>query len=410
MKNKSQTPSAGSLTVCILILVILLSPTVQWLFPVLYDGRLDGYTPPVSGRPASLLTGFLDKTLQPWAEKYYTSRLGFRPFLVRSFNEFLFSVFGESASRTLFMGETNGLFNDQTITSLNNEIILKDQYSEKYAREADNLARASRMLRAMQKHLYVVIASSKGYIYPQALGERYIHGGVKDLFSRMASFSMALKAKGVQVYDTGPVLRDLVASTNLQTHPYSGVHWNFYVGCLIGEALVKNIEALGFAMPTKRCSGFEYTLGKNSTDTDAISLLNLWFENNLIKPSPFPKYSDDSHKQISRGKRARLLFIGDSFSDQIRESYKKTEPFSKIVFSSYFGTRVPEYPVAGDLPSLPNEENIDKIRRQLLDDIIMSDIIFLEMVDYNTYRLGYGFSEYLLNNQSFFGYKTTQPE
>jgi hypothetical protein len=88
------------------------------------------------------------------------------------------------------------------------------------------------------------------------------------------------------------------------------------------------------------------------------------------------------------------VFIGDSFSDQIRFALFQSNVVSKIIFSSYFQTR--EVYGSGGNQIETSVTSPRDAQDKLMADISEADIIILEMVDYNVSKLSYGFSNFFL--------------
>jgi hypothetical protein len=394
MKTKKITNPIGTFLSIIIIFVIFL-PTVQWLYPFVKPGALYGYTPNIPAKPNDLIKSFFNKSLQTWVEKYFDANLGFRDVLVRSFNEMHFFLFNSNPNQTLFKLGQHGLFNDLSLNNINNDIISRIDLEKKYQIEAKKLFEVQKKLKAQGKYFEVVIASSKSYIYPEDLGSRFLKGGSVQVFDRTASFGNILKSEGVNIYDSGPGLRNFVATSHIDSHPDSGVHWNFYSACIVAKELLKNIDLPKFQkIKNISCGTPSFELRMNYPDVDGLMLLNLWTDANVLKKSPYPAITPD--KTTITQMKPNIVFIGDSFSDQIRFSIKASEIYSKIVFSSYFMRRELENAGTNIKESDDGNENQDIIKSRILKDISESDIVILEMVDYNIPKLGYGFADYFL--------------
>jgi hypothetical protein len=235
----------------------------------------------------------------------------------------------------------------------------------------------------------VVIATSKTYVYPEELGRRYLVGGSEAIFSRAASFGDALKAAGVNVTDSGPELRRLASESGMQTHAIAGLHWNFFVGCTIARRVLRNArESRLPATPDLDCGTPRLEYALDPIDHDGLSLLNIWSDGGLLAKSPYPSIVPIKESAW----RPSIVFIGDSFSYQMRVALQQGGVYSKMAMSSYFALRQVDGPaVVEEKPSSAN------VRDQLMSDVLASDIIILEMVDYNVARFGYGFADYVID-------------
>jgi hypothetical protein len=374
------------------LVTVLALPTLRWLDLRVPDGVLYGYTDEVPPPPTNLMCAFFDKSLQHWVEKYFEVNLGFRPLLIRSFNELNFRFFHEAPKLRLYTTQAHGLYSKMSLESLNDEVVRRKELEERYHIEAEKLLRVQRKLQSQGKYFEVVIGTSKPYVYPNGLGTRYLVGGSESIFERAASFGKVLREAGVNVIDGGPLLREFVAKTGVETHPASGVHWNYYAGCLIASQLLDNIRARQFPKAPMLDCGLPQIAEPHMIDLDGLLLLNIWSTGGVAKLSPYPKIkrNDDSVW------RPNIIFIGDSFSDQIRYALQQSNVYSRLVTSGYFRVREIDDRVANATVAANIKAEESVIHEALMKDIASSDVIILQMVDYNVQRWGYGFADYIL--------------
>ncbi|MCX7114376.1 MAG: hypothetical protein NTW08_00450 [Gammaproteobacteria bacterium] len=368
------------------LIIMLLIPSAQWLFEFGPEVPLYGYTPPIVDKPDDYLKGFFNKSLQSWSEKYVQHHLGFRATLVRTYNEINYRLF-RTTNTKIVTTPKHGLYSNLSIDYLNYEITHKSELEKNYEIEAKKLLEIQKYLASQGKFFQVVIASSKAYIYPEELGNRYLFGGTnKHLFNKTVSFGNILKATGVNVIDAGPILRQLNHNIKLETHPASGVHWNFAAGCIIASRIIVNAQHVLPNLPQLNCGTFQRVHSPlYNVNNDGYLLLNLWSDFGLLKKTTEPTHITLEKKQT--GWHPNVVFIGDSYSAQILYAYEQTKLFNQMVMSSYFQKRDI---VNSKIP----KKNSRPIQEQVIRDIVNSDIIILEMVDYNVNRFSYGFSNY----------------
>jgi hypothetical protein len=369
------------------VLVLLLAlPTIQWATRFVPEGSLYGYTDAIPGPPIQPAGAFFRRTLQPWVKEYFDVNLGFRAFLVRTFNEIHFTLFRENVRKTLISTREHGLHSHLSIHSLNLELRNRVELEKRYRIEAQKLFRAQQLLQARGKYFEVVIATSKTYVYPEELVGRYLVGEGAEIFSRAASFGDALKAAGVNVTDSGPVLRKFAKDSGIETHPAPGLHWNFFSGCIIARRILDNARERRFpATPSFDCGSAQLDYRPKTIDFDGLNLLNIWSDGGLRRTSIYPTIVPIKESVW----RPSVVFIGDSFAFQTRLALQEGGVYSKLVMSSYFATREVDGPAAAEekAPAAPS------VRDQLTADVLAGDIIILEMVDYNVPRFGYGFAD-----------------
>ena len=390
---KSTNPIVGLLLSITLVFMLAL-PTLRWLDIRAPDGKLYGYTDDVSPPPTDLMRAFLDKSLQQWIQKYYEVNLGFRPFLIRSFNELNFRLFQEAPKLRLYNTESHGLYSKMSIDSLNDEIVRRKVLDDLYHVEAEKLLRVQSKLKSQGKYFEVIIGTSKSYVYPNSLGARFLVGGSDGIFERAASFGEILRETGVNVIDGGPLLRDFIARTGIDTHPDSGVHWNYFAGCLVAHQLLDNIRLRQFPDTPLLDCGVPKMDEPHMVDVDGLLLLNIWSNGGVAKPTPYPLIKRNN----DRAWRPNIVFIGDSFSDQIRYALQQANAYSSMIMSGYFRVREVDDRVAGAITPADNKADEATVHKALMKDIENSDVIVLQMVDYNVGRWGYGFTDYYLTS------------
>jgi len=382
-----------SLLYAIILVAVIALPTLRWLTLRKADGALYGYTDDIPKPPVHIFAGFFDKSLQRWFDRYYDVHLGFRERLVRSFNELNFRLFREAPKLRLISTKERGLYSHMSIENLNDEIVRKTELEAKYYIEAEKLLRIQNWLKTQNKHFEVIIGSSKPYIYPEELGCRYLVDGNPDVFERTARFGKILENTGVNVIDAGPLLRRFVQQTGIDSHPVSGVHWNYYAGCIVAKRLNEDVQRSNLpTLPLLECGAPRFA-EPHWVDIDGLLLLNIWSDGNLKKLSPYPEI----HAVNPSAKKPSIVFIGDSFSDQIRYALQQAKIYSRMVTSGYFRTREADIDGNGGQVTHGADTDEQTVRAKLAQDIATSDIVVLQMVDYNVPRWGYGFADYFLN-------------
>lgn len=379
-----------------IIVLVLAAPTLRWLYLKAPDGALYGYTDAVPPRPHKIARAFREKTFQQWCQRYFDANMGFRKPLILSFNEITFRLFREAPRLRLYSTRANGLYSQMSIDSLNDEVSRRALLETRYQEEAQKLLRVQNLLQSAGKDFQVVIGASKPYVYPNDLGHRYLVGGSDDIYGRAASFGNALRTAGVNVVDGGPFLRDYVARTGVETHSHAGVHWNYYAACLVARQMFQSIHDRGMvAAPRLEC-GAPTLDTPHMIDVDGLDLLNIWSTGGVAKRTSYPKPTLVDSSSASPD-LPKIVFISDSFADQIYFSLQQAHVYSSLIGSRYFKAREIVDPASGAVTATDVHADEAKVRGQVVNDIAQSNIVVLEMVDYNIQRWDYGFADYLLN-------------
>lgn len=375
----------------ILLVALLSVPTLAWLALGEPGNKLYGYVDEIPAPPARPVAGLIDKSAQKWAERYYDVHFGFRNELVRTFNEALFRIFREMPRLRLYATPENGLYSGMSLQFLNAEIANRSGFEAQYARTAARLKEMQALLERQGKAFVVVIAASKPYVYPDSLGERYLTGGRERVLERAASFGKALQAAGVNVVDAAPLLRTYAHDLHVSMHPRSGVHWNRYAGCLAAEQLMDKVRSRFPALQPFGCGIPQYH-DPEGPDLDGLYLMNIWSGGGVFEETPQPSLMEADPASW----RPSLVFVSDSFSDQMLGPLQQAHAYSRAVNSGYFHVRELDDNGAGLRRTHDIGHDLAATRKQVLDDIVASDVVVLQMVDYNIGKEGYGLPEYVL--------------
>lgn len=403
-----------TLSFCAVLIGGLALPALRLFQMNAPDGLLYGYTPAVPPRPANLVKAFFDRSFQQWFEKYFEFNLGFRSLLIRSFNEINFRLFSESAKLNVLSTPEHGLYALVHIGSLNDAVMRRELLENRYRLEAQRLRQIQDDILSRGKYFVVVLATSKPYIYLRELDKRYLVEDSNRIVVQGASFRDALRDAGVNVVDSGPILREVVANTGIETHPASGLHWNYYAGCIAAKALLDDVRINRFHQTPRLGCGPPVLAEPHMTDVDGLRLLNIWSSGGIAKPTPYPT-------PVAVGDvtwRPKVLFVGDSYSEHMTSALSKADVLARLIVSNYFRTRESNDPIEGNIAGDDKNNTETAIRNELIRDIENVDVIVLEMVDFNVGRwahsafpyvlsykddqqeMSFGFTDYLLRRSS----------
>ncbi len=384
-----------------IIVLLLCLPLMQSVFHVFHEKPLYGYVEKSVAKPNSLVMSWFDRKSQKYWENMFDEKVGFRTVLIRGFNELSFRFFSELPHLNLYSTKEHGLYFRVSIDQLNNAYTNRKNLTKSYNEFAKKIQKLQQLLEANGKHFVVVISSSKPYVHPQGLGKRLLVSTDKNLFRKIASLGHALKKQGVNVIDSAPFLRKFYRKNAIETHANTGVHWNYYTGCMIAQQLFYNAKKTLTDIPKLECGNPIYKKSE-LVDVDGLWLLNVFSNVNLGKLSPYPQPS----ARFSANYQPKILIVGDSFMDQIIYALDRSKAYGDLVFSRYFKTRTIHKPERSfslnDFPSLTEKQ----IQGDILDDVVKSDLIVLQMVDYNINAFGYGFVDALLERLNI----STNPE
>lgn len=373
----------------IAFVIFLALPALGYFFHFAPGKELFGYVEMKTAQPEKLIPGWLNKTLQPHIEEVVNQKIGFRAAFIRFFNDLNFRLFSEHPHSDIYATKEHGLYFKYSIAHLNNEYLYREKLSQEYDVLAKKLAEIQGLLAAKGKHFEVIISSSKPYLHLEGLGSRFLVNTNNDIYDKTASLGRSLQNHGVHVIDSGPILREFYKKKAVETHAYSGVHWNYYAGCVIAKQLFNDIRKTFSETPSIHCGSPSFQRAK-LIDRDGHLLINILSNAKLVRKSPYPNPS----ASFSGNYRPNMLIVGDSFMHQIIDALDQAKSYSKITISSYFRTHInhtPNEPLLYEDPTSQTETE-----EAVLKAALEKDIIILQMVDYNIIRKGYGFVEALL--------------
>lgn len=376
----------------ILMIWFLCVPFLEMIFKPFEVTTLNGYVEPLPKMPALNIISYFNKDLQNWTEKYLYENFGFRAEIIKTFNQISFSLFKEVHNKFLqiYMTPEKGLYSNLSINQLNADVQYYESQRERFIEEAQKLQKVQDILSKMGKYFLVIESTSKAYMYPDDIADKYLILNPSLLNKKQAKFGNFFHGNFIDAKDEF----ELLNKKGIITHPYSGLHWNLTAGCKTMEKAFQKAHQAFYELPEIRCNKLtDFIPPLNDVDFDGLSLLNLWKNESLIKNSNHPQ--EVKLIQYSE-KKPKIVIIGDSFSNQLIYSINFSHAYSSLIFSSYFQTReiynhLNEHFDYSNSDSMKNQEEIFK-------DIMGADIIILEAVDYNlSSRLSYGFSDYFLN-------------
>ncbi|ARG98742.1 alginate O-acetyltransferase AlgX-related protein [Legionella micdadei] len=372
----------------VLFVGLLALPALEYHFQFIPEGLLYGYVEPKSSLAEGEKLSWFRRTLQQHWEENFDEHVGFKAYFIRLFNELTFRLFSEAPRINLYSTKQHGLYSKMSIDSLNDEYINQEKLTKNYIAMAKKLKELQQLLEAKGISLQVVISGSKPYVHFDDLGKRFLAYPHADIYSKIASLGHELELMGVNVIDSAPFLRQFNQKTSIETHPDSGVHWNYYAGCVVAKTLLQEAKK---NMPdiTQIDCGKPVYGEPHWVDIDGLLLLNILSKAHLDKPSPYPTPS----AILSTHFKPKVLIVGDSFMDQMVYALDEAKVYSKLIISRYFMTRQKGVMADNNNPT----DSPKQIQELVVKDALDSNLVILQMVDYNVQRYGYGFIEAMLD-------------
>jgi hypothetical protein len=234
-RSDSRVRRIGDGCLIVLFCVVLVLPTLDWLF------HLDRSPTPNENRTPAPFPAWHDGSgsLQAFVsglESWFNDHFGFRKKLVRMHNRWKAKLFKQSSSADVLVGRDGWLYYGRGR--------MIDNYTGARLLTADDLRAWQTLLETRRDWLakrgigyLFVVAPNKETVYPEHLPEWIVPAGKETKLSQFVAHMLAHSS--VEVLDLGPVLID-AKSTALTYHPTDS-HWNAFGAFVACQALVRTL-------------------------------------------------------------------------------------------------------------------------------------------------------------------------
>jgi hypothetical protein len=335
-------------------------------------------------RPAISWGAWWAGSLQPALESYSTQKLGLREWLVKPYNQLLYTAFGESTNTEVVRGQQGMLFEVGPLQAAIGHQLLASK--AQVAAQVHTLRAVQDTLARQGKLLVYVIAPSKPALYPENLPD-----SCQRLWPRTTAYDLyrgPMQAAGLNVLDLLSLFKAWKPHSPYPLFPSGGTHWSGYGATRAADTLWRYLEARGhFRLPHVRQTGLEVSTTPRYTDDDLMRLLNLWV---APAPSPalaYPTLTFDSPKADER--QPRLLLVADSFGWSFIEFYPYLEHLFAPGSTYWYYNHEVVWPKINGQISGPT----DVASRDLRAELAAHDVVVLLFNTANMSAFDHGFGE-----------------
>lgn len=348
------------------------------------DVPLAGVETPVAA-PRWSWAGWWEGTLQSEFDDWWGRRIGLRGFLVRTANQFNYSLFRQVPYRggtRVRLGANGFLFEQPYLTAYHTE----GDRSEKELREISaHLRRLQDRLAADGVAFLLIIAPSKAEVYPEYLPPDADVAGRPLRRSNYDKLIPFLRADGIHLVDGHELFLQWKREPGAPLlFSRGGTHWNQYGAARIVAVMLQRLRELtGKDLPQVRVTGAVTNRVVGPSDNDLGELLNLWTSRWLAGPQVHPVLEIDRGRYLPD-----ILFIGDSFVFTLTNLMDR-EGLYRRRNTYYYYNREYFYPEAPNAP-------LDKRRLDVLAEVRARDAVVIEVNEYWLPRIGFGFARDLL--------------
>ena len=363
------------------IIGFLFVPLLQGKYLVFHEEELGGAFV-LAEEPSFNQNDWFNANFQLCYDEYTNDHIGFRGFLVKTYNQIHFSFFNKVSKKVGVLGADDILFDERYIeTTLGHDYLGSNRIRQK----VEEIERLKKNLSNEGKQLLVVFAPNKARYYNEAIPERF---KVRDT-TNYEVFLKAFKNSTVDFIDFNSWFIEKKGGYNLV--PKYGIHWSNYGSFLATDSLIRFCNSsYGYSLPKYRLDSLILAKEPIKPDYDIGRATNLWAfldDEKYVYPSYEVVADDTSSKK-------NLMIISDSFFDQIYRS-----PFCSQVFNVtgyYYYNR-----------EIRGQENRLKTPNDLILSLPKTDLVMLMMTEWNLYRLGFGVVEEM--NAYYSGEATVDP-
>ena len=200
-------------------------------------------------KPKLTLKNYTDGSFQDESESYLREQFGFREWLIRGYNQFLWSCFRESNNSTVVRGKKDWLFEEIHVRDYYESLMYKytddkDEMRRIFETEVQRFKKVQELLKEHNIHLFLVIAPCKDAIYPEYLPKNatyFRHDGLHAYDYYQKRFDEI----GVNYIDFVSLFRDIKDSVDYPLFPSCGTHWSNIASIYAFDSILRYMEVLG---------------------------------------------------------------------------------------------------------------------------------------------------------------------
>lgn len=357
-----------------IFMVVLCLPVFQQVSHVFKFKELGGFTAPLEPVKLSWKT-FRDQSWQNYEQKFLQRNFGFRNLYIRSYNQFVYSLFHQTTNHNIVIGKHDELFLRQ-YTDVFTGKTLHDRYGTVDSARADmqrNVMETRRIADSLKKYgtdLIVVLAPSKPLIYPEYLPDDMQQE--HNSFSIQEEYAELYAQAGIEHINFVSLFRQMKKKEPYPLYTKYGTHWAYSTMPFVADTILQKIASVkGYAMPHTVCLDSNISVRYRSGDKELEKQLNLLFPLRHAR-IPTPKFTLQDESKYHKPK---ILVVGDSYFSQLNNT-DFTKAFRSLGYWKY------------------NETTSDGVKIPYLkryEILTESDVILVIFTDMHAYDYFFGF-------------------
>lgn len=367
-----------------LLAVMAFAPMVQEHLDFPKVRSLAGVTPETK-LPKINLTNYRNGKCQRAAEQYLKYHFGYRPNVIRLYNQYLWDFYKKTHNKTnLCFGKEGWIyepwfvedhFHGGTYSQRTDSLNL----AKKFDQEAFRLLQIQNILESYGTTLIVCQAPGKDLIYPEFLPDDTVTTRPKQLSARDA-YEARFNQLGINHVNIEQLFLQMKDTASFLLFPQKGTHWSNIASIYAADSLFHYIEAKKGVQMNQLEIGAPYIAPYRKPDYDLEELLN------LCRPlEKLPQHSVDVRvRQVPGAVKPKMIVIGDSYYWNICAQISIKSMFTQCPYWYYNSTI--------HFDSLHNSTSEVNLAQELLD----ADVVMLMYCSTQLYKMSNGFSQQAL--------------
>lgn len=334
--------------------------------------------------PKLTLQNYREGSFQKDAEQYLQYHFGFRPPVIRLYNQYLWDFYGKTyvSPNTLTFGKDGWLYEPWFVEDYyqSRSYILSSDSAEvakKFKAEAKRVYQLQHILHDGGTELFVALLPGKDLIYPEYLPDNTEYTKEKKITAR-GFFSPEYDRIGVHHVDVEQWFVQMKDTADFLVFPQTGTHWSIMGSVYVADSLFRYMETL------KGCNMHNLIIGKphvekaQKTDYDLESLLNLIRPLKRL-PLHYAKVETDTDTTAIMPK---LITVGDSFWWNILNHVPMKQVFSTWPYWYYNSTAyIDHLPLT--VPESHPVKDLDMVEELLSADFVLLSYCSVQLYDLN---------------------------
>ncbi len=332
--------------------------------------------------PRLTLQSYRDGVFQKGCEAYLQQHFGYRPNVIRLYNQYLWDFYKKSyVTKGQFVEGKEGWYYEPWFVEeyyqgrSSHYAADSSAMLQQFERESMRLYQLQHILEDYGTHLFVCLLPGKDLIYPEYLPEntKYFR---KDQVRAYPYYADRLKELGVNYIDMVEWFLQMKDTADFLLFPQKGTHWSRIASVYAADSILHYMEKLGSVELNDLKISNKRVGRAKSPDNDLEALMNLM---RPMKTIPH-QYVDVKVTPVEGAAMPRFLVVGDSFYWNIVNQINQRDLFSSSPYW-YYNSKV-----YFDKP----KEKVKDL--DLVEELCSLQFVMLIYCTSNLYDLGNGFS------------------